>query len=198
VPVVRDVLRGRGVDAATLDEAVQRVRERLLVARGDEPPRIADYAGRGPLRRWVRAVAVHTWLNQIRGHRREALVGDQRVLEALSGPEPGSDLAYLKRRYRAELAAALQESLAELGDRERLLLRYRYVDGLSAERVATLFHTHRSSVYRWLEEVRAALAARIMAALAARLGGGESDAESIRRLVLSQLELTLSRVLADR
>ena len=44
--------------AQVVDEVRQLLRERLLVKRGEQLPRIAEYAGLGPLGAWVRVARV--------------------------------------------------------------------------------------------------------------------------------------------
>jgi RNA polymerase sigma-70 factor (ECF subfamily) len=195
MPGVRAALLGRGTSAAELEEAMQAVRERLLVARGGEPPRIADYAGRGPLRRWVRAAAIHVHLNQLRGRRREVLATDERLLDVVADNGAAADVEYMKQLYRDELVAAFGEAMAALPDRQRLLLRYRFVDALSVERVAAILRVHRATAHRWLQSAQGELAAATVAALRRRVEVSESQLDEIRRLVQSRIELTLSRVL---
>ncbi len=83
------------------DDLAQRVREKLFVADGDRPPRIAAYAGRGSLRAWVRVTAVRTVLDIVRwkvdGKRRVSV--EAGVLEAMPGREPDPELDYLRRAH---------------------------------------------------------------------------------------------------
>src|SRR5262249_4079662 len=61
----------RSIDAsdAFVDEACQRMRAALFVGDGGRP-RIADYAGRGPLTAWIGVAAVRTALTMRRTQRR--------------------------------------------------------------------------------------------------------------------------------
>src|SRR5690606_39222617 len=54
LPRAREALLRRGMPHAQVDEVLQNLRERLLVARDGARPRIADYDGRGPLTAWLR------------------------------------------------------------------------------------------------------------------------------------------------
>src|SRR5260221_7125848 len=47
-----------GRDPTFVQEVCSRLRERLLVAQGKRPPRIAEYSGRGALSSWLRIAAV--------------------------------------------------------------------------------------------------------------------------------------------
>ncbi|MEJ7602890.1 MAG: hypothetical protein WKG01_33690, partial [Kofleriaceae bacterium] len=61
VSAARGAVRSIDANDAFVDEACQRLRANLLVGDGGRP-RIADYAGRGPLRAWVGIAAVRTAL----------------------------------------------------------------------------------------------------------------------------------------
>lgn len=196
MPAVRAAL-GRGVGAAELDEAAQLVRERLLVARGKEPPRVADYRGTGPLRGWVRAAAVGAWRNAIRDRHGAAVVAEPGLLEALAGPHHETpELTHMKHLYRGHLTEAVSKAIEGLDAQQRLLLRGRYVDGLTTDQLAVLSGLHRSSVHRALLAAREQLAAACTAELRTRLGVGDSELVQIRRLVQSQLEVTISTLLS--
>ncbi len=61
------------------------MRQRLFVGGGTagpptSPGKIAEYGGRGDLRRWVRSVAVRTCLNELRKGKREILVDDDHLI----------------------------------------------------------------------------------------------------------------------
>jgi DNA-directed RNA polymerase specialized sigma24 family protein len=52
-------LRRLDLPAPVIDDVKQDVRQRLLVADGARPPRIADFTGAGNLRGWLRVVAIN-------------------------------------------------------------------------------------------------------------------------------------------
>src|SRR5579884_2648611 len=75
---------------AFVQEALQTVRERLLVPRGAEPGRMAEYAGRASLESWLRAVAVRSAISQRRPKRNRVhapLAADADERLARGGPE---------------------------------------------------------------------------------------------------------------
>jgi RNA polymerase sigma-70 factor (ECF subfamily) len=198
MPVVTTALRGmRGSEDVT-QEVAQQIRERLLVGDGERGPRIGDYAGRGDLRRWVKTAAVHTFFNLRKRAAREVGVEDSDALDALATPDVEPELAHMKQRYRDELHAAFTSALAELDDRSRALLRYRYVDGLEVEKIAAIYKVHRGTLHRWLAEARDALGEATVGALQRRLGANTEEAHSIRRLVQSQVEVSVSRLLGEK
>jgi RNA polymerase sigma-70 factor (ECF subfamily) len=161
----------------------------LFVPRAERPPAILDYAGRGPLRGWLRVTATREVLRLLKRGGREVELED-RMLEA---PTLGDDpaLAALKERYRDALANAFREALAALGARERTLLRYQLVDGLSIDDIGAIYQVHRATAARWLVKVRDELIDRTYRTLADRLGLDAADVPSVVRLVQSQLEVSV-------
>jgi RNA polymerase sigma-70 factor (ECF subfamily) len=78
-----------------LSDVKQLVRQRLFVGGGTagaptSAGKIAEYSGRGDLRRWVRSVAVRTCLNDLRKGKREILVDDDQLIaqHAVSADDP--------------------------------------------------------------------------------------------------------------
>jgi RNA polymerase sigma-70 factor (ECF subfamily) len=195
MPGIRAALRAMRAGHTQVDEALQQVRERLLVGDAERGPRIADYTGRGDLRRWLRASAVHTYLNIRRGEKREVLVDDDRVFDAVATPDVDPELAHMKELYRVEFKQAFSEAVLELSDQEKNLLRYRHVERLGIEEVAEIYRVHRATMHRWLAAARDTLARATEQALLRRLGVAGSELQSIRRLVESQIDLSLVRVL---
>jgi RNA polymerase sigma-70 factor (ECF subfamily) len=185
------VLRATGLAADQIDDAVQDLRTRLLV--GDGRPRILDYAGRADLRLWVRTAAVRAGIDLIR-QRRDLPIEDEE-LAAMPAILDDPELAHLKDRYRDELRGAVSDAITGLPPRDRLLLRYTYVDGLTVDRVGAIYGVHRATAARWVSAARDTLAEATRAALVAKLGVTPSELRSIARLVESQIELSLRRLL---
>lgn len=174
------------------DEVRQVLREKLLVGTGG-PPALAEYSGRGPLGGWVRVAALRVALNLKRAARRGPS-SDERMDEALE-VNVGPELAHLKERYRPIFAEALREALAQLSDRERTLLRLYHAEGLPLEPLGALYRVHLSTVSRWLTAARENLASETLRRVRERLGVGGTDAGSIAQLVLSQIDVSLLRLL---
>jgi RNA polymerase sigma-70 factor (ECF subfamily) len=195
VPMV-GALGKLGLSADQRDELAQELRARLLVAAGGEPPRIAEFSGRADLRNWVRTAAVRAGIDLLR-RRREVALDDEDELEALPGLGDDPELQYLKEHYRAELRAAVAEALSRLTARERLLLKYHHVDRLGVARLGALYQVHHATAARWLHAARDKLADEAQRLLGARLGMSPSELRSVARLVESQLDLSLRRLLAE-
>ena len=190
IPVVAATLRGMRASDTIIAEISQTLREQLLVGDRQRRPRVADYAGRGSLRQWVRAVAARTYLNSLRASKRSRELADQELLDNLATPEVDPELAYMKELYCAELAAAFRQALAGLAAGDRNTLRYYYVEELGLGEIATIYGVSRATAHRRLVAARAALARATEARLCEQLQVEPAAVASIRRLVQSQLELT--------
>jgi len=180
-----------------LHDVKQLVRQRLFVGGGQAPGRvqgkIAEYAGRGDLRRWVRSVAVRTCLNEMRKGRREILVDDEQLIahHAIAGDDP--ELEYMKRTYAHEFRAAFAEALAQLGAREQTLLRYHHVDGLNIDEIGAIYRIHRVTAFRWIEKAKELLARSTLEVLRSRLKLPANELDSVLRMIRSQIHLSLVR-----
>jgi len=100
-------------------------------------------------------------------------------------------LAALKSRYRDEFRDAFAETAAVLTDRERTLLRYRFLDGLSIDEIGVLYRVHRATVARWLAATRETLFEGTRTRLMSRLAVSDSEVDSVLRLIDSQLDASL-------
>ena len=172
------------------DEVRQAVRVRLLVE-DRAPVRMLDYAGRGPLRGWIGIAALRVALNLRRGAR----PASHDLLGELVGVEDDPALRHLKMLYRAEFREALEAALVALSERQRALLRLSYVDGMRHVQLARLYDVHETTVARWIAAAAAAVAEDARRRLMARLSLSPSSLDSVARMVLSNLDLSIARVL---
>jgi len=181
-----------------LHDVKQLVRQRLFVGGGAAgqptgPGKIAEYAGRGDLRRWVRSVAVRTCLNDLRKGRREILVDDEQLIaqHAIAADDP--EIEYMKRTYAHEFRTAFGDALGKLGAREQTLLRYHHVDGLNIDEIGAIYRIHRVTAFRWIEKAKELLARSTLELLRARLQLPASELDSVLRMIRSQIHLSLVR-----
>lgn len=178
---------------AFIDEVSRRVRERLLIGDGTSPPVISQYRGTGPLGRWVRVIASRIALDlkradgKLEGERPDA----PSQLPAPSDPE----LEVIWRTCADEYRIALGEAFASLSKRERTLLCQRYLDDLDLETLGRIYRVNASTTFHWLKQIEERLAAATRTALMAKLALGESAVSSLERLVASQLQISLPRML---
>jgi RNA polymerase sigma-70 factor (ECF subfamily) len=184
-------IEGSGDGAA---EVRQRLREKLFTSEEGRLPHIADYQGSGPLVAWLRAAAVRTALNLRRSEQRRNRVEEDVLAE---GTVTGGDLEldYLRQRHQADFQAALAEALAALPARERTVLRLHFVEGLSLDRIGAMYQTHKSTVSRWLTRARADVLAEVRRRLAEKLQLSAEELQSLLRIVRSQLDASLSKLL---
>jgi RNA polymerase sigma-70 factor (ECF subfamily) len=188
--LVRRIDRSR----AFADEVSQSIREAFLVRRDGAPSRIAEYSGRGALSSWIRVVAVRTALRLRHEQRRATLPLDAGSEEALPGVvDP--ELDYLKLRYGRVYEEAIRAALGSLSDRDALLLKLNYLEGLNIDRIGALFGVDRSTVARWRARILAALLANMREFLERRVSLTASQFDSLLALVRSQLSVSIRSAL---
>ncbi len=195
---VADARRGLArlrLDATTVEEVVQRVRAKVLVGTGSGP-RLASYSARGPLAGWLRAIAVHEALSARRADVRRGPHDGPSAIERLPLVE-APELAHLKATYALPFKAAFAEALTALPPRDRNVLRLVYVEGLTADQVGLAYGVHRVSVARWLQQIRASLFTRTKRLLSEQLRLSPTEFESVTRMCLSQIDVSLDRLLVD-
>lgn len=180
----------RGPDAA---ELTQRLRHKLFVAEAGAAGRIATYSARGPLRAWLRALVVHEAMSEHRRRGRHEHETDSALGEMAADDDP--ELAQIKARYAAPFREAFGEALTALSPRDRNVLRLVYREGVTVEQVALMYGVHRVSVSRWLQDTRRELLEGTRGRLRDRLRLDESELASLTRLCLSQIDVSLDRLL---
>jgi RNA polymerase sigma-70 factor, ECF subfamily len=189
LPVVRPALAKIGIAQTTIDEAEQRVLVMILV--GDPVrPAIATFGGRGRLRSWVRSIAVRT-ARRLAGLADGGADTGPDELDRLTASVHDPELAMLRERYRDQVRTALAEALAGLSERQRNVLRQYYIDGLTIDQLAALYHVDRATTARWVIGARTAVLDGTRDRLRSLLGVTSDEVESILRLVRSQLDLSL-------
>jgi RNA polymerase sigma-70 factor (ECF subfamily) len=182
---------------AFVDEAVQRLRASLFV--GDTgAPRLALYAGRGPLRAWVGVAAARVALMMRRSQQRarEVSTDDDEwtgalVMISTNNPE----LELLKRQYASEFGSAFRDAVASLEARQRTVLRMSFVEALSIDEIGAVYAVHRATAARWITRACDTLFERTRKLLAERLSLSPSELDRMTALVRSQLDVSLSQLL---
>jgi RNA polymerase sigma-70 factor (ECF subfamily) len=188
-PEITQALR-RTFELALADDAELKLRERLFLVATDDAPRLASYAGRGPLGSWLRAAAMRTAIDLMRARREVA--ADPEALGALDKAHPL--LAPLKQRYREEFRSAFANAAAQLTDRERALLRYRFLDDLSIDEIGLIYQVHRATVARWIAAIRESLFEATRTNLMTTLDISDSEVDSVLRLIDSQLDVSIEAI----
>jgi RNA polymerase sigma-70 factor (ECF subfamily) len=179
---------------ALLEDVRQAMHERLLLGL-EGPPRILQYGGRASLASWIGVAARRTALGLLRENE-----AHQRALErAADEPlavELDPELAFLKTRYRGAFKAAVSAALGRLPQRERTVIRLHTVGGLTLARIATMLAVDESTVCRWEKRARATILAETQRELGAQLGVEVTELPSLARLVTSQLDVSVARLLS--
>jgi RNA polymerase sigma-70 factor (ECF subfamily) len=174
------------------DELRQQLRIRLLVG---PTPKIAEYRGSGPLGAWVRVCALRLALDlkMADGGKRN----DAQALDALVVGAPGGEVEIDAARHRVAFQSALQESLATLTTREKTLLRLHFLDGMNIDELGVVFRVHRATVARWLVAVRTRVLENVREKLSLDLGASLSEAHSLVRLLRSEVQVSIRRILDE-
>jgi RNA polymerase sigma-70 factor len=172
-----------------IDEVKQTVREQLFLP----PRRITAYSGRGSLASWTKVTTLRIALRQ-RSQRGEIREADGEAQAAASDPE----LHLLHQRYGKQFEEALAASFARLEDEQHNLLKLQLIGGLGTAQIAALFSVDRSTIKRRLAACRELLLEETQAALREKLGLSPESFQSLSRVLASQLNLSLARLLKTR
>jgi len=180
-PVVRQVGKGD-------DELAQRLREKLLVG---ARPRLLEFAGRAPLKRWLALVAKRELADLKRAPSNREVGGEvgAQALWDLVTSDP--ELSAVKANARAALERALTDTLAAMSEKDRDLLRAHHLEGVPHGELGKRLGAPRSTVAHWLEQARQRWLAAVKVQLHERLGLDGSSLDSLLGLVGSRLDLSL-------
>jgi RNA polymerase sigma-70 factor (ECF subfamily) len=174
------------------DEVGGHIRRILFTAEPGRSAGLAEYRGQGNLRSYVRVIASRDLIAAInRGRKQEPIEPLLDKLDISQAPE----LALLRSRYGVAIAESLNAAIEALDERPRSLLRYAMVSGWTVDRIGKLYGVHGATASRWIAAAREALADRVREQVAQRLAVASEEVDSIVRLVQSQVDISLARVL---
>jgi RNA polymerase sigma-70 factor (ECF subfamily) len=182
-------------DPGFLGEVSQALHERLLIATS-EPPRILQYGGRAALGTWLGVAAQRLALELIRAegaHQRATARASEEPLPIELDPE----LVYLKTRYRDAFKEAVTLAIGRLPQRHRTVLRLHTVGGLTLLKIAAMFEVDESTASRWLQRAREDILHETQRELGQRLGVRVTEVPSIARMVTSQIDVSVARLLGE-
>ena len=182
------------LNSAAIEEAIQRARTKLLVGKEGQG-KLIDFSGTGDLRGWVKVIAIRDALRTARKEKREVSLSDE-LEAALPAEALDPELAYQRRLYHGEFKASFEAAVDELSARERTLLRQSIVYNSTVDQVAVVYQVHRATAARWIAKAREQLATKTRSHLRDRLKISESQFGSIVRLIESQMDLSMERLLA--
>lgn len=130
--------------------------------------RIASYDGRSSLVTWLRVIVSHRAINE-----------RQRMWNRMQRVEPSLDIADASAlrtvesrlrtgRYERVFNDSLQSVCSELSAQERLILLWRYEEGLQLGQIARLMGIHQSTVTRQLERLLKRMRGEVISALVSK------------------------------
>ena len=135
--------------------------------------RIASYDGRSSLATWLRVVVCNRSINA----RRSRVLENTVELDPALPDNPALEnieLAMRAHRYGNILEDSLASACLALTPRERLILLWRYQDGLQLGEIAQLLGIHQCNVTRQLERLQSKLRDDITTILSGKHGLSES------------------------
>jgi RNA polymerase sigma-70 factor, ECF subfamily len=147
-------------------------------------PRIASYEGRSSLATWLRVIVVNRAINDRPNGKIASLpntiadVADPSALARL-------ELTLRADRYRYVLSDALRCAFRDVTPRERLMLLWRYEQGLPLGQIARVLGIHQSNVTRQLVRLQARLRENVVAILASK---HELSASAIQECLVDVVE----------
>jgi RNA polymerase sigma-70 factor (ECF subfamily) len=178
-----------------LDEVTQVVRVKQLLG---ATPGISRYSGRGALGSWVRVSAVHAAVDIATSEGAAPASSSLGLLDVLASLDDGPEIATIKKLSSVPLLAAIEASMANLGARDKTLLRLQVVDELNIDAIGAIYRVHRATVARWLVAIRATILADLRARLSLDWAPTTTELRSVVRLLRSQVHLSAKRILRDR
>jgi RNA polymerase sigma-70 factor (ECF subfamily) len=117
--------------------------------------RLKEIQSAAHLTHWLRRVAVHRCIDQGRRKKSRRDVALDEAFESAAGESPPDSL----------LLAKLRETLAELSEKQRMVVVLRYQEDLGPAEIAELMgmpvNTVKSTLYRALEELRGKLGRKL-------------------------------------
>jgi RNA polymerase sigma-70 factor, ECF subfamily len=196
-PLIESVCWRYAGPAQSAADLGQILRERLYVAGPGASPRIADYAGQGPLAGWLRITAVRCFIDL--GRRKDRPREAPSASGELALPDPSDlSLEVIKTEYRGAVSQAMRDASAELDLADRHVLHQHFVAGLSIDQLGVALGIHRATAARRVVRAREALVGKTRALLAARLRLASDELDDVIGMVLSRLDVSIPRLLAPR
>jgi RNA polymerase sigma-70 factor (ECF subfamily) len=182
---------GSRLDSARHDDVASTVLEVVAVRSGDGSPLIRRYAPTGSLRAWLRVVVARTAFDV-----GATVTVELDALTELQAPDSSPEVVVLRHRLAGALKDAASAAVATLSDRERTLVRLHWLNGVGLEELARMYQVHRATISRWLQSARERFLDAYRAEVARRGAVLPGEVDSLVRLLASQLDVSLTRLLA--
>jgi RNA polymerase sigma-70 factor (ECF subfamily) len=175
-------------------EIAQGLRVRMLVGVDGQLPKIASYAGRGPLSAWVRVSAARLAVDIHRNEHEPAVDPAWPVRGVPLDPE----LLYVKDRYGEEFGKALESAFSKLTTRIRTILQLYFLEGVGAAQIAQSYGTSTRTVQRWIATAQGEIVDEVRAVMSKRYQLSNSQLDSLFGAVETEMVAALRRVFAPK
>ena len=175
-------------------EAEQRAWHHIFVEDGPGPPRITQYRGRGPLESWVSVAAMRVAVSFVRAESAGRRLHSKVVADTMGVDAEGKSI---RKELRVAFETAVAEALDGLKPRERLILSLHVVSGMTFEAIGKSLGVSRQAVSKAFAHCRESILVEVGGLLKRRLKMSESELSSALRVVGSQLDISISRVLGN-
>ncbi len=164
-----------------------------------QTPKIAEYNGSGPLKKWLKIVLLRTkidWSRNQAKHTKDHT--DEQALSAAACQAFAADpeLNYLKKSSQHDFVKIMTQALRSLSDKEYELLSQHWLLGWSLEQLAAHHGIHRATAARWLERGRTRWLTICRELLIRRLGSPDR-VYSLWPFLCSQFSFRMSQLLHE-
>lgn len=164
---IHDLVRFYYRDCRDSEEVADSVLVSLFLPDRSGHPRIASYEGRSSLATWLRVIVGNRAIND-RPNGKTASLPNTFLDVADPGALARLELTLRAERYRLVLRDALQCAFRDLTPRERLMLLWRYEEGLPLGQIARVLGIHQSNVTRQLIRLQTRLRENVVAILSSK------------------------------
>lgn len=213
-PTVRSAARSASSNEDAAEDLAQSIWAELygLRTRTDGRPasKLAYYSGRGSLAGWLRAVVAQLAIDVFRKQSKlvqteedadfdrlaqEVNVADgQPAIAGLQNPEES-----LSNRFaRTEMQQALNQSVQELNDEDRLLVKLYYFDNLRLKEAGAVLGVHEATASRRLTRIQTDLRRRVSEILVGEKGWTKAETERSFAEVGQYLDTDVEALLGQR
>lgn len=182
------------------DELAATMLSKLLVAEAGQLPRLSKYAGRGPLKGWLRVLIANERVDRHRSPvgQAERLRDDEvEVVAQLASSTALPEEAMARAEARRHVMAALREAYASLDARGRAVLRMHALERATIDDIASVTRVHRTTAFRWLERARHDVMTRTFDLLKARLQLESLEVRSLVRALPTDLDASLHSLFGE-
>lgn len=192
VAVAPRALRGIRLVTMSSDELMQHVREKLLVG---SDRKLSSYSGRGALDGWLRVVMARAAISMCRVHTKTETAAEDADAMLQVASTDSAAIEALRQAHAPIFREAITEAIESLDADDRALLRLHYVDGLTIDDLAFIYHVHRATTARRVARLRSAILDKTRTFVQARLGLQENEFHSVMGAILSRIDVTIARLI---